>query len=421
MKYVSFLLIVVFSVLFARPLAAYQAEGSPVFQFINLLQGQDGVDLYRNDGVAYFDVPLASVTTERAVIESGTQTFALYPRNAVPGAVEPLATLDLDFVAGQRVLLIATELEGAVVILPHVYDYRSVASNRARIELVHLADTLPALAAQGQNGDTLIAAAAKGEATRADVPGGVYQMNLLEAESGASRLSTAVNAVAGNLITLLVYGEQNPRVLIFEQIIPQDGLMRFVHAGRVVPALDVYFDDELVFGGLEYTDSTAYTRFEPGSYSVSVYRMGEQPGSSTPLLAPQTLSLSSTAPLTAVLMGESGLRLLTYQDDHQMIAADRARARFIHAAWNMRLLTVLGANNATLADGVDYVLATRNQNVPAGVQTLTFKETNAEVYAMLQDFEFAANHSYTFVMVGNVLVPDSVEVLVLDWNWQDAP
>ena len=119
-------------------------------------------------------------------------------------------------------------------------------------------------------------------------------------------------------------------------------------------------------------------------------------------------------------LGEGSLRLLTYQDDHQLIPENQARLRVINAAVNLPQLTVRDDSSTPLVGGLEYVLGSRNQNIDAGFRTLVFRETSGLDYVTLTDFEFQPNHFYTFIVIGNALIDGSIEVLPLDWNWQQV-
>ena len=133
-------------------------------------------------------------------------------------------------------------------------------------------------------------------------------------------------------------------------------------------------------------------------------------------LTSSTLNASPGELETVFLFGINRMRIfsLTRQlDQHALL-------RFVNAALDLLSLDVNVEDGDTLIAGLAYVLASRNRNIESGTRTLIFSEAGSVSYTSLHNFEFAPNHYYTFVVVGNGLVDGSVQVLVLDWNWRQA-
>jgi Domain of unknown function (DUF4397) len=403
-------LIVILTALLPQTFAAAQDENASIsFRFVNLTPNP--IDLYRGGSVVFFGNETAAISAERVLPEAGEQTFEVFALNTTS---DPLADLSVELTAGQNFLLIASQQGQTVQLSILEYDQQAIEVNRSRLEVLHLAETPLPVSIVGQNNDTLIENAQPAEVIRADVPAGNYQITILDPDN--QELSArALNAPTGSLVTMIVYGSDSLRVLEIKQSLPQLGAFRFVHAMRLTGAVDVYFGDELVFSDIAYQDSTDYALLEPNTYLVRLFPAGEL--SDQPLWEGEVV-LATNAPLTGVAFGENNLRLLTHVDNHLQIPRDESRIRFVNAALNMPLLTVRDDADEIIVADVEYALGSRNIVQAAETRSLIFAESGFADYVTLSDFNFQANHSYTFVIAGNALIDGNLEVLVLDWTWK---
>jgi|GEM_PF-3801205 len=379
-----------------------QTESS-TYSVVNL-SSVESLDIELNGDIAFLDIATNERSPER-LINSGAQNF----RIQVAGTDALLAEADYEFANGDLVLLIITGTENALEILRYDFDLTPVIAHRANLTVVNIGDAPLTFAAQ--NGDTLIQDAPIGEFTSQQIPGGVYQVNVQA--DGIQRYQTTLNAGAGTLITYIAYGETD--FITYTLELEQDGYFRFVHAGRITGMIDVYFNDQLQFANLNYRDVTDYIQFPTGAYTVAIYPSGD---TATPLW--QGDVTINTTPLTAVAFGETNFRMITYADDHLQMAADTARIRFIHTGLNVLLLTVRDGSSEPFVGGLEYALATRNQIIAPGTVDFTFRETDGDDY-FVESIDIEANHTYTIILVGNALLDDELQTLILDWTWQTPP
>ncbi len=391
-----------------------QDDSTLTYRFVNLTE--NAIDLYGAEDVILFDVPSGNASAQRRLEAGGEVAFAVYARNDTPDEATPLLTQTLTLQDATDGLVILSGAGEALRLTAHVYDTAPVAAQRARVEVLHLAETGP-LALVGQNNDMLIEATGPDDVVRADVPAGSYQYTLRDDDDNDLNAGT-LDARPGRLTTLIVYGTADDlNAFSLAQDLPQQAAFRLVHAGRIAPDVDVYFDDVLLFSNVAYQDASDYTALDPGTYTVGVYDVGDLPGSDTPIWS-GAVELTANAPRTGVIMGEASLRLITYLDDHQLIPAERSRLRVINAALNLPLLTVrVDGQNTPLVGGLEYALGSGNQNLEPGPLALTFRETEG-IDLLQRDFSLLPNHYYTLVTVGNALVADEFSVLVLEWTWQ---
>lgn len=400
----------------ALPITPAQAQRqAPIlYRFLNLaFEVGANVDLYLDREAEFFEVEPETLTGEKFIGQAGEHEFQLYIEQANIEAAAALAELTLEVEEGDTFLLIAYEQDGKVTLMAHRYDFSPVRANHARLEVIQLALDIPAVSVLGQNNDLLVQEAKAGEVTTVEIPGGVYQASLRDPAS-SKIAETTLNADSGNLATLVVYADDRVKTRQLNFPLAIEGVFRFVHAGRIAPPLDVYFGEELVFSEVAYKQGTAYKSLPQGNYTVSLVEAGQPLADTTPLWTGR-VSLGTT-PLTGVALGEVTLRLVTYQDDLQLIPAERARVRFINAALNLPLLTVYTDGSEPLIGGLEYILGSPNLNVEVGERPLIFKETEGAELVTLEAFQFEPNYFYTFIVVGNALVEDSVEVLRLGYQ-----
>ncbi|MFP4321653.1 MAG: DUF4397 domain-containing protein [Anaerolineales bacterium] len=414
------LLLVIFMSLALWPSRATIAQDAVTdmritYRFLNLTD--QNVDLYRAGEVVFFDVAPRTPSAERTLAVDEAPEFSVYAANDTPGEAEPFLEGGVELSPGSDALLILTNTGGELAWLVHIIDTTPLAPQRARLEVLHLADEGP-LNLVGQNDDTL-SAALPGEAMRSAIPSGGYQYRLQDA-ADADVLQATLEAQPGTVTTLILTDDADDlHTISLRDTVPQQAAIRLVHAGRIAPAVDIYFNDVMLVSNLAYQELSDYTALAPDTYRVSIYEAGQLPAPGTALWE-GNVELTASAPRTGVILGEASLRLITYLDDHQLIPQDRARLRIVNAALNLPLLTVRQAEqNAPLVGGLEYALGSGNQNLEPGSLALTFRETDG-IDLRMEDFDLQANHYYTLVTVGNALIEDEFGVLVLDWNWMDG-
>jgi len=394
------------------------------YRFLNLTE-QATVDLYRNQGIAFLGAAQALESATRTLSNNGQHTFALYAANQTPSAGLPLAELELGQRGGDFLLLALQDAEG---IRLAVYEYHSapVPTNRTRFSFWQASPALPkSVALVGQNGDLLNdpqanQAQTEDAWTTTLVPSAIYQVEIRESVDGSALTATTLNLTLANSVLVVAYGATTPRFYQLNLPLPSQAAIRFFHAGRISPSLDIYADGRLLAQNLVYGAATPYILLTPDTYTLAAYESGADPARTTPLWTGET-PITASSPLTAVLLGEANLRLLTYSDNHFSIESGQTRYRFINAALNTLLVTLGDSRtpDEPLARDIQYVLASGNRLTPATPTTLTVSETGGQDYLTL-DYVFEANTAVTFVLVGNALVEDSMRLVPLTWSWREA-
>lgn len=407
------LLLTLFLLAVPRPGRAQEATNSP-YQFLNLMA--EPLDLYLDGEAVFFGVEPTVFARERVLTDTGAYPFAIYAENADRTTTDAFAELAVELSAGTPFLLVAyMQADGTPALMQINRDLAPIGANLGRLQAVNLSQ-FDALTVTGQNADVLVEALPAGEILSQDISAGNYQVTLTEA-AGEQVGATGTNLQPGTLTVLIMYGDA--RTIQFSEALEQKALFRFVHGGRVSPALDVYMNDVLTFENIAFQGVTDYALVEAGTYPVALYEAGADPASSAPLWSGNVI-LSTSLPQTGVALGETNFRLLTYADDLLQLPLDTVRVRVINAALNMPLMTVTDATESVLVGGLEYALGSQNLARPVGEDTFTFRETDAAFTISLDNFALEPHTSYTFVVVGNALIEDGVTILTLPWRWDQG-
>ncbi len=405
--------------IFAAP--PQQGTEDVTYRFANLTQ-DTGVDLYRNDRVAFFGIAPGQLSAERVIDSSDTQTFRLYPQNATPETTSPMVELSLKIEPNTDFVLVGRQEGEQFFLEAYARDLSSIVTHRARVQVIHVAEGAPEIAVIGQNEDVLIDRAELLTPIQADVPAGNYQISVVNADDTSEILAQVpLNAASGTLSTLLVYGTgEDVRAQSFSTPLVQKGLFRFVHAAQNTPAVDIYLDDIKVFENIPYEGTTEYVDVglkDESSYVLALYATGADPASTAPLLQ-TNITISDKYAITGMIEQGSDLRLITHIDDLQQMSVGRARVRFVNAALNLPLMTVTDGNGNPIVDPIEYPNSSSHRSLTEGSRTLIFKKTGGAQVHTVDNFNFQANHFYVLILVGNAQIPNTLTVLVLDWNWR---
>jgi hypothetical protein len=153
------------------------------------------------EGLAYGEV------SDYQTVAPGEVTVTYRTAGAAPEAA-PLATTEVAVDAGQAGSAVMAGAGETVQAKGFVDDLTAPPSGTARIRLVHLAPSVPAVDARVRDGVRLFADAVFGEATSyRDVPAGAYDLEMLRA--GTEQVLLAVRGVtvsAGSVYTMVGTG-----------------------------------------------------------------------------------------------------------------------------------------------------------------------------------------------------------------------
>jgi hypothetical protein len=196
----------------------------------------------------------------------------------------------------------------------------------------------------------------------------------------------------------------------------QTARVRVVHAipDPDAPAVDVYVDGGMAFGGAAFKDVTDYAKLPNGDYLVQVVVSGTTDLSAA--VFSQTLTLSDTD-YTVVAMGTLTTtdaytaQLQVYEDDNTLPASGQARVRFIHLSPDAPAVNVMvEGGDLVLFEDVGYK-KDGYTSVPAGMYNLEVRLPPGTLGSLLLPFEVTLRDGfvYTVFAMGRATGPGSLE------------
>jgi hypothetical protein len=222
-------------------------------------------------------------------------------------------------------------------------------------------------------------------------------------------------------------------------------LVRVVHAIPAGASVDVYADDNQVFGKVNFKDVTPYKELDGQRYSFNIYRAGaavtagarndprpegtrgttERPaargtaGSGDQALASNSEGLDDGDYYTIfALPGEDNnpAMLRVVEDRHERPSADRARVRVVNAAAETSEIDIFGQGQAdSLLAGVDFQSVSDYDEVNPFNGALEVRAQNdATPVTTLPNIRLEAGKSYTIVVVGSRRGAPKVEAFLIE-------
>jgi hypothetical protein len=220
---------------------------------------------------------------------------------------------------------------------------------------------------------------------------------------------------------LILAGTPADPVIIFTQAaMPGRSHIRAINASSALPAVDIYLDDDLVAGNLEYTRATNRLMRPAGSYTASVYHAGNPPAQTSPLGTFPVLT-NNDDNLTLILLGtENDLRLIPFREDLSPTAPDEARVAFINTRSDV-LRVQLDTQTGLLSDigSLGYGQSPVVANLPLINHSFFWNALEdgqvAEQLETASNVQFEAGRSYLYLFTGSgvdqpVILSESVGI-----------
>jgi hypothetical protein len=400
----------------------FRVSGENRFRFMNLVEVEEGVeapnyDVYVNkeEVPTYYDVRFGEATYE-VVVAPGQYVFDMFITGANPEADTPVTSITIDIAEDQSLFLIATGTPDAVQINVFSDDVTPVPVNTARLQVINLSSAIPDFGVVSQNNITLLDQVPFGSMVTTNVPGGAYQVSLVDAENPGTQVGRGeVVAQSGSLATMVVYGASNQRWTFFSEPIEQIAVLRFVHASPTAPIIDVYFNGDLILNNIGYGEFTDYLTLPAGNYVLDVYPDGVTPESGVDPVWRDNLNITDNAvAFTMVAAGTDNLRVNVYADNLEIIPIDQARIRFIHAAINVPELVVVNAANDEVFANLLFGQGSDNFNVNANTRTFTFNLPSSGSIYRIESLPLVPGGYYSFVLIGDAAQPETLSHIQLE-------
>lgn len=407
---------------FGRP---YRVSGENRFRFMNLVEtpGEDtenpiySVYVNKDPIPVYQNVDFGQATNE-VVVEPGGYEFEVFNQGDALDSGTSIASLQIDIVQDQSILIIATGTPDNVSLNIFTDDVNPVPVNTSRLQVINLTTAIPEFGIVGPNDVRMIDVAPYASSVSAQIPGGLYNLRLVNPDQPDGQIGRAeVNAPSGTIATLIVYGTESQQWLWFNETVEQVAVVRMVHASPDMGPLDIYLNGELILSNFAYLNTTDYITVAPDNYALAIYEAGAEtsPDGTGAIWIDQLNITGTSLAFTFVAMGSENFRVNVYADNLELIPGGQARVRFVNAVRNVEQVSFINAANAgTLAGGLFFGEGSDNLNLDANTRTFNVNQTNVGPFYRIESFQLVPGAYYSFIVVGDGTNPDNVELILLE-------
>jgi hypothetical protein len=156
------------------------------------------------------------------------------------------------------------------------------------------------------------------------------------------------------------------------------GYVRLAHLSPDTPPVDVYVDDlagamkGLKFDAVPYGVVSDYLSMPPGTYAVSMRKVGADP-KSPPVLTEEVKVTEGSAHTVAGTGRFADLGLSVIDDDISAPPADQSKVRVLLASVKAPVLDINVADGPTIGDGLKFATTTPYRDVKPGDWTLNLQ------------------------------------------------
>ncbi|MFN8530730.1 MAG: DUF4397 domain-containing protein [Anaerolineae bacterium] len=183
--------------------------------------------------------------------------------------------------------------------------------------------------------------------------------------------------------------------------------VRFVHVLSGAPAVDIYTDGALSYANLSYGEATPYLTVASGSRSLTV----TEAGNSGNLLWAQSIDLTASQAVVAVVSSNNPMEFTLFQDDLNPLPVGRARLTAIHAIPGGPNVDILLADGRPVIPGLQYNQPYGTLDIPS--QSYEFAITAAggsatDALIPAATYSLATGTSYIVLAYGTASAPETL-------------
>ncbi len=308
-------------------------------------------------------------------------------------------TLTLE--AGSSSAAILSGTPDAPELLLSQEDLSPMPQNTVRLRFVHAAPSAPTVQVQA-NGRTLVEALSFGALSEPlELP--AEDLTLAFAHEGETLATHTLYTRAGNVYTVVFYGDEPFQTLDFHSQATSEARVRVVHVSPDAPTLAVYLDETPLADALSFGQATEWQSLSARRYNVRVLPADAAPNGAS--LAQKELSLPPYAAVDLVLLNtQDHLRILSLDEDLSPTPYDETRFTFVHAAVGFTRVWLRSPNGELdTQPPISFGTATRPFAYAAGEEEImvidgTGEEANVVARIPLRNYQ--AGHTYTFILTG---------------------
>ncbi|KEI13825.1 hypothetical protein Z959_04945 [Clostridium novyi B str. ATCC 27606] len=191
--------------------------------------------------------------------------------------------------------------------------------------------------------------------------------------------------------------------------------IRLLHASPNAPAVDVYFNNQIITPNLKYKDFTQYMSILPGIYNIKVFPAGKL---SSPIIDTR-IKIPSNKILTLVIGNTlNNILVLPYEEAKLPIPPNNAYVKFVHLSPDTPNLDITLTNDTILFKNVGFEKATKYIPLKTGDYTIHAKPTGTnKVILTVPNIILKPNRFYTLYIIGNLNGNPPLQMLIpLDGN-----
>ncbi|EDS77486.1 conserved hypothetical protein [Clostridium botulinum C str. Eklund] len=191
--------------------------------------------------------------------------------------------------------------------------------------------------------------------------------------------------------------------------------IRLLHASPNAPAVDVYFNDQLITSNLKYKDFTEYMSISPGLYNIKVFPHGKL---SSPVIDTRMKIPASKILTLAIANNLKDIQIIPYDEPKLPIPPGNAYVKFVHLSPGTPNVDITLPNGTILFKDVEFEEATDYIPLKVGTYTIEAKPTGSDKTILtVPNINLKPNRFYTIYAVGYLKGTPSIQVLIpLDGN-----
>ena len=319
-----------------------------------------------------------------------------------PRILEQVLTLE----AGSSTAAILTGTPEAPQLILAQEDLAPMPQETVRLRVVHAAPNAGEVRVQA-NGRTLADALSFGAVSEAlELPAEDFTLSFTR--DGEALASHTLYTRAGNVYTVVLYGDAPFQTLDFHNQAASEARVRVVHVSPDAPALAVYLDETPLGEPLAFGQASDWHNVPARRYTVRVLPADAAPDAVP--LAQKDVSLRPYAAVDLVLLDtQDRLRILNLDEDLSPTADDETRFTFVNAAVGLTRLWFSSPNGDLDAlPPLSFGTATRPFAYAADEEEILVLDSTADdanIVARLPQRNYRAGRAYTFIFTGEGDIP----------------
>ncbi|AYF53346.1 DUF4397 domain-containing protein [Clostridium novyi] len=191
--------------------------------------------------------------------------------------------------------------------------------------------------------------------------------------------------------------------------------IRLLHASPNAPAVDVYFNNQIITPNLKYKDFTQYMSILPGIYNIKVFPAGKL---SSPIIDTR-IRIPSNKILTLVIGNTlNNIQVIPYEEAKLPIPPNNSYVKFVHLSPDTPNLDITLPNDTILFKNVEFQKTTKYIPLKTGDYTIQAKPTGTnKVILTVPNIILKPNRFYTLYTIGNLNGNPPLQMLIpLDGN-----